>query len=659
MLLRVACLVLAASVCADAAIRKIYVEERTDVLDGRSFGNTGPYERITAKAHFVIDPNLPANQRIRDIALGPKNAAGMVEFTADLYVLKPRLQDKGNGTILYEVSNRGGKSMLSTFNYAAGSKDPRTEAEFGDLFLLEQGFTLVWVGWQFDIPEEKGNVGITVPRADGITGIVRSEFVPSAKNTRFNLADRTMKPYPVADPDAPGTQLFVRDSPDGPRRVIPRSQWKFWDNTGVEMAAGFLPGKLYDVVYTAKNPAIAGLGMAATRDVISFLKYTNDGLILLGDQSRYLKRALGFGISQSGRFLRTFLYQGFNADENGKRVFDGVWSHVGGAGRGSFNQRFAQPSRDGHRMTNTFYPTDVFPFADLRMLDPETREADGLLVTAVDQNVQPKIFYTNGAYEYWGRAASLIHTSPDGKKDDGLGDNTRAYFISGTQHGPGTFPPRKTDTAYLSNPNDARPVMRALLTQMAAWLKDDKAPPASRVPRVDRGELVPLTALRFPAIPGVSVPKSPNVPYRADYGPDFNSKGIATIEPPKLGKPYGVLVPQVDLDGNEVAGIRMPDVSVPLGTYTGWNRRDVSIGAPTEIYSMTGGFHAFPATVKDKTARKDPRPAITERYSSREDYLGKIGAAMDALAKDGFLLPADRARLEKQAETRWAQLTAQ
>jgi hypothetical protein len=179
------------------------------------------------------------------------------------------------------------------------------------------------------------------------------------------------------------------------------------------------------------------------------------------------------------------------------------------------------------------------------------------------------------------------------------------------------------------------------------------------VPRVDKGELVPLAALRFPAIPGVSVPKSPNVPYRADYGPDFNAKGIATIEPPKLGKPYGVLVPQVDRDGNEVAGIHMPDVSVPLGTYTGWNRRDASIGAPTEIYSMTGGFHAFPATVKERTARKDPRPAITERYSSREDYLGKIGAAMDALAKDGFLLPADRARLEKQAETRWAQLTAQ
>ena len=659
MLLRAACVFLAAALCANAAIRKIYVEERTDVLNGRSFGNTGPYERITAKAHFAIDPTLPANQRIRDIALAPKNAAGLVEFTADLYVLKPRLQDKGNGTILYEVSNRGGKGLLSTFNYAAGSKDPRTEAEFGDLFLLEQGFTLVWVGWQFDIPEEKGNVGITVPRADGVTGIVRSEFVPSAKTTRFNLADRTMKPYPVADPDAPGTQLFVRDSPDGPRRVIPRSQWKFWDNTGVEMAAGFLPGKLYDVVYTAKNPAIAGLGMAATRDLISFLKYTNDGLILLGDQSRYLKRAIGIGTSQSGRFLRTFLYDGFNADENGKRVFDGVWSHVGGAGRGSFNQRFAQPSRDGHRMTNTFYPTDVFPFADLRMLDPETKEADGLLVTAIDQNVQPKSFYTNGAYEYWGRAASLIHTSPDGKKDDGLGDNTRAYFISGTQHGPGTFPPRKTDTAYLSNPNDARPVMRALLPHLTAWVKEDKAPPASRVPRVDKGELVPLATLRFPAIPGVSVPKSPNVPYRADYGPEFKSKGIATIEPPKLGKPYGVLVPQVDRDGNEVAGIRMPDVSVPLGTYTGWNLRDASIGAPTEIYSMTGGFHAFPATVKDRTARKDPRPAITERYASREDYLAKIGAAMDALAKDGFLLPADRARLEKQAETRWAQLTAQ
>jgi hypothetical protein len=657
MLFRAACAGLVVSLCASAAIKKIDVEKRTDVLNGRPFGEAGPYERIVAKAHFTVDPALPANQRVRDLALAPKNAEGLVEFSADVYVLRPRMPEKGNGVLLYEVSNRGGKGMLTMFNYATGSKDPQTEAEFGDTFLLEQGYTMVWVGWQFDIPEDKGNVGIDVPRVEGISGIVRSEFVPMVKGTRFSLADRNMKPYPVSDPDAAGTRMLVRDAPDGPRRTIPRGQWKFWDNTGVEMAAGFVPGKLYEVIYTAKTPAVVGLGLAATRDIVSFLKYTSDGATPLGDQN--LKRAIAFGTSQSGRFLRTFLYHGFNADEAGRKVFDGVWAHVAGAGRGSFNHRFAQPSRDGHRMTNTFYPSDVFPFADLRMMDPETKEVDGLLVASTDLNVTPKVFYTNGAYEYWGRAAALIHTSLDGRKDDGLAADSRAYFLSGTQHGAGSFPPRKTDTAYLANPNDARPIMRALLTHLTAWVKEDKAPPPSRVPRIDKGELVAPALVHFPALPGVSMPRMPHQAWRVDYGPDFKTKGIVTIDPPKTGRPFVTLVPQVNGDGNEVSGVRMPDISAPLGTYTGWNLRDASIGAPAEIYSMVGGFHAFAATRAARLARKDSRPAIAERYASKDDYMGKISAAMDALAADGFLLTRDRGRLEKQADVRWTQLTAQ
>jgi len=659
MLLRVALFALAFACCAGGAIKKIYIEERTDVLGGRSFGTAGAYERIIAKAHFSVDPSLPANQRVRDLALAPKNAAGQVEFTADLYVLKPRMPANGNGTILYEVSNRGGKGLLSTFNFGAGSRDPRTEAELGDGFLLEQGFTLVWVGWQFDIPGEKGSVGIQVPAIDGVRGLVRSEFVPSSKGTRFSLADRGMKPYSVADPDAPETKLLVRDTPDGPRRAIPRNQWKFVNGNEVEMAAGFIPGKFYEAIYVAENPAVAGMGMAATRDIVSFLKYTNDGITLLGDQSRYLKRAIAFGTSQSGRFLRNFLYDGFNADENGKKVFDGVWAHVAGGGRGSFNQRFAQPSRTSGRMAGAVYPTDIFPFADLRMMDAETKEADGLLTLSTDLNVLPKVFYTNGSHEYWGRAASLIHTSPDGRKDDGPASSTRIYFLAGTEHGTGSFPPRKTETAYLRNPADARPVVRALLTHMLAWVKDDKLPPPSRYPRVDKGELVPLANLHFPAIPGITLPRSPHQAWRVDYGPEFKSKGIATIEPPKTGKPFVTLVPQVDRDGNETAGIRMPDLSVPLGTYAGWNLRTAAIGAPTELFSLAGAFHPFAATVAIRTAKKDSRPAISERYASKDDYMAKIRAAMDSLSADGFLLARDRDRLEQQAEVRWAQLTSQ
>lgn len=659
MLRRSAYALLAISLCAHAAVRKIYVEERTDVLNGRAFGAAGAYERIVAKAHFAVDPNLAVNRRIRDIALAPKNSEGLVEFTADLYVLKPRQPDKGNGTLLYEVANRGGKSLLTTFNYGSGSRDPRTEEEFGDRFLLEQGYTLVWVGWQFDIPEAKGSVGIQVPRAMGITGLVRSEYVPQTKGTRMPLADRGMKPYAAADTNAPGTQLLVRDTPEGPRRAIPRAQWTFVGDSEVELAAGFLPGKFYEVIYTAKDPEIAGLGMAATRDIVSFLKYTNDGLILLGDQNRYLKQAIAFGSSQSGRFLRNFLYDGFNADEKGKRVFDAVWPHVAGGGRGSFNLRFAQPSRTSGRMSGAYYPVDIFPFADLRMMDPETKDADGLLVAAGDENVTPKIFYTNGSHEYWGRAASLIHTSVDAKKDDGLAGTSRVYYLAGTEHGTGTFPPRKTDTAYLRNPSDARPVMRALLLHLTAWVKEDKAPPASRYPRIDKGELVPLSNLHFPAIPGVALPKAMHTGWRVDYGPAFRDKGITTLEPPKVGKPFAAMAPQVDRDGNDISGVRMPDILVPLGTYAGWNLRAATIGAPDELYSLAGAFHPFAATKERRLAAKDNRPAITERYIDQADYMGKVRTAIETLLRDGFVLPADRERLEKQAAARWAQLTAQ
>jgi hypothetical protein len=648
-----------AGLMAPGAVKKIYVVERGDVAEGKEFGKAGRYERIIAKAHLAVDPKLPANQLIRDIDLAPKNAAGLVEFTADVYVMKPAQPANGNGTLLYEVSNRGGKGMVSTFMYGGGSRDPVKLEDLGDASLLEQGYTLVWVGWQFDVPETPGVMRVDVPRAEGVTGIVRSEFVPSKRVTRFSLGDReTMKPYPVSDPDAPGTVLSVRDTPDGPRRVIPRTQWKFWDNTGVEMASGFVPGKFYDVLYTSKNPALVGLGMAATRDVISFLKYTDDGTILLGEQFRWLKRAIGFGTSQSGRFLRTFLYMGFNADESGKRVFDGVWAHVAGAGRGSFNHRFAQPSRDGHRMTNTFYPTDIFPFADLRMMDLETKEVDGLLTKTIEQGVTPKIFYTNGSYEYWGRAASLIHTTPDGKKDDGPSGSTRIYYLAGTQHGPGRYPPAKVEgTAFAANANDHRPLMRGLLAKMNAWVTSDAAPPESRYPRIDKGELVAKSELHFPALPGVKMPVMPHQAWRVDYGPEYKEKGIVTIDPPKMGKPFQTLLPQVDKDGNETSGVRMPDVSVPLGTYTGWNLRDASTGAGHEIYSMTGSFFPFAATEAARKARGDARASVAERYAGKEEYLGKVRAAIAGLVREGFVLPADSGRIEKQAEERWAGVT--
>ncbi len=646
----------------------VEVSDRTDLLEGKSFGAAGAYERVLATVRFAIDPKLPANRIISDIDRAPVNEKGRVEFAADLCLLKPRDSAKGNGTVLFEVSNRGGKGMLGMFNLARGSRDPQTEAELGDGFLLERGFTLAWLGWQFDVPMDSQLLRLHAPVAkDGdrpIRGLIRSEFVPDKKVRSFSLGDRTMIPYPVANPEDSALRLTVRERTDGPRRVIPREQWQFArdeggrpvaDRTAVFLADGFEPGRIYEIVYEAQDPVLVGLGPAAVRDFISFLKHGTPagGTTLLGDQRQHIRRAIGFGTSQSGRFLRTFLYYGFNADEQNRRVFDGVWAHVAGAGRGSFNHRFAQPSRDGHPFMNLFYPTDIFPFTDLEQSDPETALTGGILSSAEKAGVAPKVFYTNSSYEYYGRAASLTHTTLDGSADAPLARDTRIYLFAGTQHGPASFPPVSNESRNLPNPNDFRFAMRALLAAMNQWISDGTEPPAARLPKIANGTLVPLDALAFPKLPGQPLPKRIQRAWRVDYGPEFRSKGIVSIEPPKVGKPFVVLVPQTDADGNETSGIRLPDVAVPLATYTGWNLRDPKIGAPEELFSMAGSFLPFPRTKAERAKNGDPRRSIEERHSSRADYLGKVEAAARDLVGGGYVLESDVPKLLDRAARQW------
>src|SRR5579872_1388098 len=625
---------------ARPAVLRIEVSERSDVLSGNSFGAAGPYERLIGKAYFAVDPANPANRIISDIDKAPRNEKGLVEFSADLYVLKPRDPAHGNGAVLFEVSNRGGKGMLSMYDQAAGSADPRTPEQFGDNFLLERGFTLVWLGWQFDVPQREGLMRLYAPAArDGgrqITGLMRAEFVPDRRATSHSLADRDHIPYPALNPNDPKLTLTVRDWREGTRRALPRSEWHIADGTRIERAAGFEPGKIYELVYTAADPVLVGLGPTAVRDLISFLKYGGNDATVLGDAHGYMKRAYGFGISQSGRFLRTFLYYGFNRDEQDRRVFDGVLSHVAGAGRGSFNFRFAQPSRDAHPFMNMFYPTDIFPFTDLEETDPETGLSDGLLARATSDKVVPKIFYTNSSYEYWGRSASLIHIAMDGQKDAAIPDTTRIYLLTGGQHGPASFPPPKPHTRNLTNPNDYRWAMRGLLVAMDRWVREGAPPPASQYPRIAQDSLVPLGAVQFPKIPGVTLPTHIQKAYRVDYGPEFRSAGIVTIEPPKVGKAFPILLPQVDGDGNETSGVRMPEIQVPLATYTGWNLRTPDIGAPDEMFSMQGSFFPFAGTKADRELHHDPRPSIEERYSGRAQYLERIQRAASSLVAGGY-----------------------
>lgn len=653
---------------ARAELVRIEIRERSDVLNGHAWGKAGAYERLAGRVFFEVDPELPANRTVADLQLAPRNAHGRVEFSADFFMLKPRDSRAGNGTLLLEIPNRGNKYLLRQFNFAVASNDPRRLEHFGDGYLLEQGYALVWLGWQFDVPDHPELLRLFAPparAAEGpITGRVRSEFVPDRKVQGFSLGDRNMIAYPAANPEDPEATLTVRDRAEAPRRTIPRNRWRFAreefgrlvpDRTRVWMDAGFEPGKIYEVVYRARDPVVAGLGLAAVRDLVSFLKYGGPEHAMLADQARSLKRAIGIGTSQSGRFLRSFLYHGFNQDERGRQVFDGVIAHVAGAGRGSFNHRFAQPSRDGHPFMNQFYPVDIYPFTDLEQEDPETGLREGLLGRAQQAKVVPKVFYTNSSYEYYGRAASLTHTTLNGTRDCALPDTTRIYLFAGTQHSPAEFPPASTGTQNPVNPNDYRRPMRALLAAMHRWLAEGTEPPPSRHPRLDRGELVPLSSLRFPRIPGVGVPARIRHAWRVDYGPEFRSAGIIAFEPPRVGKNFPVLVPQVDGDGNEIAGIRLPEVAVPLATYTGWNLRTPEIGAPEELFSMAGSFLPFPRTRAERARRGDPRPSIEERYSGRDDYLGRVRQAARALVDEGFLLERDIAAILDAAARRWDQ----
>ena len=648
---------------ADAEVVRIEVRYRVDLAGGRWFGLAGPYEKLVGTIYFAVDPDNPANGIITDIALAPRNADGLVEFHSDFFLIKPKDVGRGNGTVLYEVSNRGGKGLLRYFNRGAGSLDPQTEEEMGDGLLLSNGFTLLWLGWQFDPPDRDGLVRLyTRIATDGVTaieGLVRSEVVVQEREFDRSLADRNHAAYVVADPSDPANMMTVRDGVEGQRRVVPRNQWRFArlengqvvpDLTRVYLEGGFEPHNIYDIVYRAQDPPVVGLGPAAIRDVVARLKY--GAAEELSIPAGAIDRALAFGSSQSGRFLRTFLYYGFNETEDHQKAFDGIMSHIAGGGRGSFNHRFAQASRDGHPYLNKLYPTDIFPFTDSEQTDPETGMREGLL-DRVEPAFMPKIFYTNSSYEYWGRAASLIHTTIDGTQDHPPMDNVRLYSFAGGQHGPGSFPAVQTSGQQLSNPNDYSWFMRSLMLAMNRWATDDSPPPASNYPRIIDGDLVLPEQLDFPQLPGVGQPAVPHLAYRVDYGPEFATRGIVTVEPPEVASAFPILVPQVDADGNETGGLKMPEVAVPLATYTGWNLFQSEFGPEDVLSSMQGSYIPFPRTTVDGEQSSDPRRAIEERYRSREQYVGLVSDAALRLIDEGYLLAGDLAPILGRASEHW------
>ena len=646
-----------------AEVTRIEVAARQAVLDGKEFGLAGGYEKLNGTIHFAVNPQNTSNRIVTDIDKAPLDENGRVAFHAEFYLIKPIDMTKGNGAVLFEVGNRGGKGLLRYFNFSSGSSDPTTAEHFGDGFLLREGFSLLWVGWQWDTPERAERMRMYVPIATDkgklIRGLVRSDFVPTEHESDHSLSDRNHIPYPVADEKAKENVLTIRRGVEAARTTIPREQWGFGrikdgrvvpDKGRVYLKGGFEPGNIYEVVYVSENPPLVGLGPTGIRDTLSFIKYGSPEA--LGIPEGAIDRALAFGVSQSGRFLRTFLYYGFNKDEAERRVFDGVIADVAGGGRGSFNHRFAQASRDAHPYLNMFYPTDIFPFTGVEQKDPKTGLSDGLLAHQGEAFL-PKVFYTNSSYEYWGRAASLIHTSIDGTEDASIMDNVRIYMFAGTQHGPAQFPPGRTRGQQLANPLNFRWSMRALLKRMDQWVKEGTTPPESRYPRIEAGTAVIPDELGFPTIPGVTTSTRLHKAYRADYGPRFRSEGVVTQQPPKIGVAFPMMVSSVDADGNELAGVRLPEQIVPLATYTGWNLFNEESGPTDELSSMVGSFIPFTRTKKEREARGDPRLSIQERYASREDYLGRITEAALELIEAGYLLRRDLPALAQQALRSW------
>jgi len=641
---------------AEAHVVRLRIERRETVLAGRPFGAAGPYEKLVGKVDFALDPNLPRNEAIVDLKLAPRNARGEVEFSADFYLLKPVDPRRGNGRLFYEVGNRGGKSMLVTFQKATGSPDPSTEAEFGDGALMRQGFTLLWMGWQWDVPERPGVMRMQMPIATEngrrITGLVRGNFILNEKSATAPAADRNHLAYTPVDPQSADSVMTVRDEPTAKGDIIPRSKWHFVDDgkTGmVALEGGFEPGRIYDVVYRAADPRVLGCGLAGARDLISFFKYdASDGNPMPG-----LKYALGWGVSQSGRYLRHFLYQGFNEDEQGRRTFDGVFDQVGGSGRGSFNHRFGQASRDALQYFNILFPVDLFPFADGPETDPETGITDSILARAEKTNTAPKLFHLLTNSEYFNRAGSLVHTDPTGTKDADLPANTRVYMIASAPHGPGPFPPVSNVGGGMVgraalNPLNYSPATRALFRALDRWVVDDAAPPPSAYPRIADGTLTSPDRAGWPAIPGYQLPQQPLHAFHLNFGPDWH-KGIVSVEPPEVGKPFVVRVPALDADGNVRAGIRLPDIAVPLATQAGWNYRDRSIGAPDRLAGEIGSYIPFARTRADRERAGDPRQSIEERYRNRDEYVGRFAAATLDLVAKGYVLSEDVADLLKHA----------
>ncbi|MBB6255046.1 alpha/beta hydrolase domain-containing protein [Nitrospirillum iridis] len=630
-----------------SAVERVEITERTVLADGATFGTVGTYEKIRGTAWVSLDPALPANARITDLGLAPKDDHGRVIFATDFLMLRPTNAGQRNGALFYDVNNRGGIAALGQANgRVPAHNDPTTLADTGNGFFFKRGFTLLWSAWTWDVqrggPEDRPFI-LKPPVAkekDGkpITGKVAYEFIVDKPAKTAGYVGMKGIPYPFASEGAPDAVLTERDAPEAPRHPIARADWTFVENPDgglpveVRLEAGFQTGKIYEVVVPSRDPYVVGVGLAGIRDLLSFFKTQP----FAGQPP--LDRALIFGISQSGRVIDTMLYNGWNRDEEGRPAFDGAYAQVPGAGKGSFNQRFGQATRHFSPLVEQIYYSDAFPFTTAPSTEPATGRSGSMLDGARALGPLPKMIFANTSAEYWNRSASLLHITPDGGADAAIDPSARIYLLAGSQHYVGRSHERRPFTACVNTTNHY-PVERALIVALDNWVQGKGLPPDSAVPRLADGTLVPAEVYKaaFPKVPGLTPPLSPLTPPRLDFGPRY-PQGIADTVPPARGARYPARVPATDADGNDRAGVRQVELEVPLGTHTGWNLRAPETGFAGYQGRFDGSFAPFARTEAERAAAHDPRPSLAERYPTRQDFLDKARAALGREVAAGFIL---------------------
>jgi hypothetical protein len=631
----VLCVLALATTPVAARLTEINVTAVEPFAEGAKFGDTGAYERVKGTFKGELNPADPRNQVIVNLDKAPRNAAGRVEYEADFYILRPADAARGSRKILYDVTNRGRQYVHWMFGDARTVRnDPRALEDAGNGLILRRGYTIVWSGWDPDAPRANDGLAMKAVIATNggkpIVNLIREEMMSGGRGPERKTFRLT---HEAATPDQSQTRLTVRRNETDPGKEIPAGDWAYVNSREIRLLPeGTLPepGSLYEFHYPATNPRVLGIGLAATRDLVSFLRYeAKDSKGNANPARAGIRQALAFGRSQSGRYLRDHVALGFNQDESARKVFDGVMAHTAGAGGVFLNYEFGQPARTRTQHEDHQFPENAFPFSTARMEDPVTGKTGSLLRY---DGFDPLWIETNTSTEYWQKGASLLVTDPLGTRDVAHPSGARGYLIAGTQHG-GQAWMRSTPgpCANPRNPHSPTPAQRALLVALDEWASEGRAPPASRTPGLRDRTLVRPDQVVFPAIPGVTVARRVN---EIRWLRDWVLPWISSLEP------YRPLVPQVDADGNETSGVLLPDIAVPLGTYTGWNLYKAPF-PEGELCDRFGTYAPFAATRAERAANGDPRPSLEERYGDHAGYARRVGDVVRKLVAERLLLAED------------------